>query len=124
MAALNDLTIRIGGLTVLAQDHPLGLPPSYSMQAIKDQVPGATLSPDGYKALYYPAWATRHPTGSLFEVLSYVLQLVPEMSLQTLDALYEDLEGKAWENWSQITGLSSANRHIPPHAFSQGISPT
>lgn len=123
MAERYDLTIHLGALTVLAQDHPLGLPPSYSMQAIKDQVPGATLTPAGYWALCLPSTtnAKSLPAESLFVVLSYFLMLVPSTPLATLDALYEDLEGKAWKNWGQINGVSSADRPIPPHAFSKGI---
>jgi len=104
MAALNDLTIRFGGLTVLAQDHPLGLPPSYSMQAIKDQVPTASLTPDGFRDLFYPAGAVRLPTGALMEALSYIKMIVPGLSWPAFWALYADLESKAWDNWSQITG--------------------
>lgn len=122
MAVLHDLTLRLGTLTIPAELHPLGLPPVYSMQAVMDQVPGATFTPDDYRDLVYPAGVIRHPTSSLFEVLCYFLNLVPSTPLLTLDALYEDLEGKAWENWSQLTGLSSANRRIQPHAFSLGFT--
>lgn len=121
MAELYDLTIHVGALTVPVVLHPLGLPPGYSMQAVMDQVPGATLTPDGYRDLFYPTVAKRQPVGSLFEVLRYFLMLVPSTPLATLDALYEDLEGKAWKNWGQINGMSSADRPIPPHAFSKGI---
>ena len=121
MAELYDLTIHLGALTVPAVLHPLGLPPGYSMHTVMDQVPGATLTPDAYRDLFYPAGAARHSTGSLFEVLSYYLMLVPSTPLATLDALYEDLEGKAWKNWGQINGMSSADRLISPHAFSKGI---
>jgi hypothetical protein len=74
------------------------------MQAIKDQVPGATLSPDGYKALLYPAEAVRLPTGNLMEALGYIMMIVPGLSWPTFWGLYADLESKAWDNWSQITG--------------------
>lgn len=123
MAELYDLTIHLGAVTIPAKLHPLGLPPSYSMQAVMDQVPGATLTPDGYWALCLPSTinAKSLPTESLFVVLSYYLMLVPSTPLATLDALYEDLEGKAWKNWGQINGMSSADRLIPPHAFSKGI---
>lgn len=64
MSAPYDLTIHFGGLTVLAVYHPLGLPPVYSMQSIKDQVPGATMSPDNYRDQFYPHSAVRLPNGS------------------------------------------------------------
>ena len=118
MAALNDLSIRFGSLQVPAQDHPLGLPPSYSMQSVMDQVPGATLTPDGYRDLWYPKGTFRSPTGSLHEALSYFLMLVPSTSRLALDALYKDLEDKAWENWSQIIGVSSKRPNAPAHMFS------
>lgn len=105
MADLHDLTIKLGGLTALAQDYPFGLPPVYSMQAIQDQVPGATFSPDDYRDLFYPATAIRLPTGILKEALGYLQRLVPSVSWAERDALYADLEAKAWENWSQITGV-------------------
>lgn len=105
MAALNDLTIRFGGLTVPAQDHPLGLPPSYSMQAIKDQVPTASLTPNGFRDLFYPVEAVRLPTGILMEALSYIKMIVPGIPWPDFWAYYEDLEAKAWDNWSQITGI-------------------
>lgn len=123
MAELYDLTIHLGALTVPAVLKPSGLPPSYSMQAVMDQVPGATLTPDGYWGLCLPGPtnAKSLPTESLFVVLSYYLMLVPSTPLANLDALYEDLEGKAWKNWGQINGMGSADRPIPPHAFSKGI---
>ena len=104
MTALNDLTIRLGGLTVLAQDHPLGLPPSYSMQAIKDQVPGATLSPEGFRDLLYPVGTARNPTVSLMTALTYIRMIVPGIPWADFWNLYEDLEAKAWDNWTKITG--------------------
>ena len=110
MAALNDLTIRFGGLTVLAQDHPLGLPPSYSMQSIKDQVPTSSLSPDGFRDLWYPAGSFRSPTGCLMEALTYINMIVPGASWSEFRALYEDLEGKAWENYTLITGIKRIKR--------------
>lgn len=123
MAELYDLTIHLGALMVPAVLHPLGLPPSYSMQAVMDQITGATLTPAGYWGLCLPSMinAKSLPAESLFVVLSYYLMLVPSTPLATLDALYEDLEGKAWKNWGKINGMSSADLPIPPHAFSKGI---
>ncbi|MNU75469.1 hypothetical protein D3C71_650000 [compost metagenome] len=93
------------------------------MQAVMDQVPGATLTPDGYWSLCLPGPTNVKslPSESLFVVLSYYLMLVPSTPLATLDAIHEDLEGKAWKNWGKINGMSSADRPIPPQAFSKGI---
>jgi hypothetical protein len=122
MAELYDLTIHLGALTLPAVLKLWGLPPGYSMQAAMDQVPGATLNPEGYWSLLTDTYAYDPlRTESLFVVLSYYLMLVPSTPLETLDALYEDLEGKAWKNWGLFHGMSSADRPIPPHAFSKGI---
>lgn len=105
MAGLNDLTIRFEGITVAAQAHPLGLPPSYSLQSIKDQVPTTSLTPDSFRDLFYPSGAIRLPTGGLMEALSYMKMIVPNLQWSSFWSLYGDLESKAWDNWSQITGL-------------------
>lgn len=106
MSAPYDLTIHFGGLTVPAVYHPLGLPPVYSLQSIKDQVPGVTMSPDDFRDLFYPHSAVRRPAGCLMEALNYIRHLVPGLSWDDQRVLHDDLEAKAWENWSYATGLS------------------
>lgn len=118
----HDLTIRLPGITLTPVNYSFGLPPGYSMQRVMDQVAGATFTPDDYRDLYYPSNAVRLSTGTLFEVLSYVLWLIPEYSLETLDAVYRDLEVKAWENCSHTTGLPvDPKRRISVTALSRGI---
>ncbi|GLH35676.1 hypothetical protein BR1R5_50650 [Pseudomonas sp. BR1R-5] len=98
---MHDLTINFGGVTAPPIDSTFGLPPVYSLSAILDQVPGASLTPDAYKALYYPPKVVRSPTGSLIEALGYIKMLVPNSSYEVMDALYADLEAKTWENWAE-----------------------
>ncbi|AGZ33915.1 MAG: hypothetical protein ACOKSU_22385 [Pseudomonas sp.] len=98
---MHDLTINFGGVTAPPIASTFGLPPVYSLSAILDQVPEASLTPDAYKALYYPANVERRPTGSLIEALGYIKMLVPNSSYEVMDALYADLEAKTWENWAE-----------------------
>lgn len=98
---MHDLTINFGGVIVPPIASDFGLPPVYSLSTILDQVPGASLTPDAYKALYYPANVERRPTGSLMEALVYIKMIVPNSSYQVMDELNADLEAKTWENWTE-----------------------
>lgn len=98
---MHDLTINFGGVTAPPIASTFGLPPVYSLSAILDQVPGASLTPAAYKALYYPPNVDRPSTGSLIEALGYIKMLVPNSSYGVMDALYADLEAKTWENWDE-----------------------
>jgi hypothetical protein len=75
------------------------------MQAIKDQVPTASLTPNGFRDLFYPVEAVRLPTGVLMEALSYIKMIVPGISGPDFWAYHERLEAKAWENYTMVTGI-------------------